>query len=125
METRYARAHDLTLPTWRSLAVIARFGPLSAGELRAKTSSDAFRVARAIDLLVGRGLVSRESDPSDRRRAQLKLTAAGSALYEELEVGSMQIEETLRARLTEHDIRTLDDLLTRIESEVLALADHR
>ena len=71
MADRYVVPQDLPMPAWRSLAVIARFGPLSAGELGARTSSDPFRVVRAIDLLVKRGMITRTPDPADRRRARL------------------------------------------------------
>ena len=37
----YANRHDLTVPAWRSLAVIARYQPLTAKQLAARTSSDA------------------------------------------------------------------------------------
>src|SRR5579864_1813769 len=37
----YASRHDLTMPAWRSLAVIARYQPLTAKQLAMLTSSDA------------------------------------------------------------------------------------
>ena len=58
----YASRHDLTMPAWRSLAVIARYQPLTAKQLAMLTSSDAFKVARAIELLVRRGLIRRDVD---------------------------------------------------------------
>ncbi|HSX92562.1 MAG TPA: MarR family transcriptional regulator [Hydrogenophaga sp.] len=122
MSARYVSQHGLTMPAWRSLAVIARFGPLSAGELGAKTSSDPYRVVRAIDLLVKRGLITREPDPQDRRRARLELTKAGRALYEEIEQGAMANEMFLRAGLTPAEVRALDSILTRIDAQAQALA---
>src|SRR3954447_14892415 len=77
----YESRHDLTMPAWRSLAVIARYQPLTAKQLAALTSSDAFKVARAIELLARRGLISRDVDSEDRRRVQLSLTAKGRAIY--------------------------------------------
>ena len=123
MASRYVAPHDLTLHAWRSLAVIARYGPLSAGELGAKTSSDAYRVARAIDLLVTRGLISRKSDPGDRRRAKLELTARGRALYEKIEEGAIANESFLRAGLTQQDWRALERILARIDLQIESLVD--
>jgi hypothetical protein len=43
----YTSRHDLTVPVWRSLAVIARYQPLTAKQLANLTSSDAFKVEPA------------------------------------------------------------------------------
>jgi DNA-binding MarR family transcriptional regulator len=123
MNARYVAAHDLPMPAWRSLAVISRYGPLSAGDLGAKTSSDAFRVVRAIDLLVKRGLITREPDLRDRRRARLELTAAGRALYEQIEQGAIANERFIRAGLTTQEVRLLESILGRIDAQVQALSD--
>ena len=53
----YEDRYELTMPAWRSLAVIARHQPLTATQLATLTSSDAFKVARSIELLVRRGLI--------------------------------------------------------------------
>ncbi len=42
----YRTKYKLSQPAWRSLAVIARYEPLSAGELAGRTSSDPFKVGR-------------------------------------------------------------------------------
>jgi DNA-binding MarR family transcriptional regulator len=125
MAERYVAKHDLPMPAWRSLAVIARFGPLSAGELGAKTSSDAFRVVRAIDLLVQRGLITRDPDPSDRRKARLEVTAEGRALYREIEKGAIANEHFMRATLTAAEIEQLENILSKLESRVAELSGRR
>ena len=123
MSSKYVAQHDLTTPAWRSLAVIARYGPLSAGELGKKTSSDPYRVVRSIDLLVKRGLITRELDPADRRRASLQLTARGRAIYDEIEQGAMANELFLRAGLTSQEVRGLESILARIDAQVAALTE--
>src|ERR1700722_1315751 len=87
----YASRYDLTMPAWRSLAVIARYQPLTAKELATLTSSDAFKVARAIELLVRRGLIRRDIDKSDRRRASLRLTAEGRKVYKDIEKFAVRV----------------------------------
>ncbi len=123
MSSKYVAQHDLTMPAWRSLAVIARYGPLSAGELGAKTSVDPYRVVRSIDLLVKKGLITREIDPADRRRASLQLTARGRAVYDQIEQGAMTNELFLRAGLTSQEMRGLESILARIDAQVAALAE--
>jgi len=122
MADRYVVPHDLPMPAWRSLAVIARFGPLSAGELGARTSSDPFRVVRAIDLLVKRGMITRTPDPADRRRARLELTDFGRTVYTQIEQGAIANEQFVRAGLTAQEIRLLESMLDRIDAQVQALS---
>lgn len=123
MSERYVASRNLTMPAWRSLAVIARFGPLSAGELGRRTSSDPFRVVRAIDLLVKRGLITRNPDPADRRRARLELTSAGRKVYEEIEQGAIANEMFIRAGLTAAEIKLLESMLDRIDAQARALSE--
>jgi len=118
----YASRHDLTMPAWRSLAVIARYQPLTAKQLAMLTSSDAFKVARAIELLVRRGLIDRDLDKSDRRRASLRLTAEGRKVYKDIEKFVVRVERELMAVLDEDEVavlrRSLDKLDRQMESRI-------
>ncbi len=118
----YASRHDLTMPAWRSLAVIARYQPLTATQLAKLTSSDAFKVARAIELLVRRGLIRRDVDKADRRRASLRLTAAGRKIYDDIETFVVRVESELSAALDPNELATfrrcLDKLDRRLESHI-------
>lgn len=118
----YESRHDLTMPAWRSLAVIARYQPLTAKQLGTLTSSDAFKVARAIELLVGRGLIRRDVDEKDRRRARLSLTAEGRKIYKDIESFTIRVERDLNAGLDRHERamlrQTLDKLDRQLESRV-------
>jgi DNA-binding MarR family transcriptional regulator len=118
----YASRHDLTMPAWRSLAVIARHQPLTAKQLATLTSSDAFKVARAIELLVRRGLIDRDVDESDRRRASLRLTAEGRKVYKDIEKFVVRVERELMAVLDANEVavlrRSLDKLDQQMESRI-------
>lgn len=120
----YASRHDLTIPAWRSLAVIARYQPLTAKQLATLTSSDAFKVARAIELLVRRGLIRRDIDKEDRRRASLNLTAEGRKVYKDIEKFTTRIERELIASLDDSEVtilrRSLDKLDRQLESRIRA-----
>lgn len=122
MAARHVAPHDLSMPAWRALAVIARYGPLSAGALGQRTSTDPYRVVRAIEQLVVRGLITRQRDPSDGRRARLELTEAGRRLYARIERGAQANERFIRAGLTEAEVRQLEGMLDRIDAQVQALA---
>lgn len=120
----YSSRHDLTIPAWRSLAVIARYQPLTAKQLATLTSSDAFKVARAIELLVRRGLIRRDVDKEDRRRASLNLTAEGRKVYRDIETFTVRVERELIAGLDESELtilrRSLDKLDRQLESRIRA-----
>jgi len=53
---RWKDEFGLTVIGWRVMAVIGRFEPISAKEVAARTSTDAFFVARAIEKLVEQGV---------------------------------------------------------------------
>ena len=114
----YASRHDLTMPAWRSLAVIARYQPLTAKQLAMLTSSDAFKVARAIELLVRRGLIRRDVDKADRRRASLRLTAQGRKIYNDIEKFVVRIERELTATLDARELSTMRQCLDKIDQQM-------
>jgi len=114
----YVSRHDLTMPAWRSLAVIARYQPLTAKQLATLTSSDAFKVARAIELLVRRGLIRRDVDKEDRRRASLSLTAEGRKVYKDIEKFTIRIERELTARLDQRELATLREILGKLDQQL-------
>jgi DNA-binding MarR family transcriptional regulator len=120
----YATRHDLTMPAWRSLAVIARYQPLTAKELASLTSSDAFKVTRAIELLVRRGLIRRDVDKNDRRRASLRLTSKGRRVYRDIEIFVVRVERALIAALDARERtilrRSLDKLDRQLDSRIKA-----
>ncbi|MBK9031540.1 MAG: MarR family transcriptional regulator [Myxococcales bacterium] len=52
-------------------------GPLSLAEVAERSLTDHSSVSTVVSRLVKRGLVSRRTSPSDRRRLDLRITAAG------------------------------------------------
>lgn len=114
----YATRHDLTMPAWRSLAVIARHQPLTATQLATLTSSDAFKVTRAIELLVRRGFIRRDVDKADRRRASLRLTAPGRKVYKDIERFVVRVERELTAALDARELATLRRSLDKLDRQL-------
>jgi DNA-binding MarR family transcriptional regulator len=104
----------LTPITWRAMAVIGRFGPLSAKELASYTSTDAFFASRAIEQLVNLEFVSRSPDPKDRRRVSLKLTRKGAVIRNRVEKVLARVEHDVLSRVPvaerSHVSRVLSEL---------------
>jgi DNA-binding MarR family transcriptional regulator len=70
---------ELTLPQYRLLALLAD-GAAMSSSLAERLAVKPPTVTSVVDGLVGRGLVERHPDPTDRRRLPLALTADGVTL---------------------------------------------
>src|SRR5258708_36066276 len=88
----YVRRFALTVPEWRVMAVLGRFGPLSANAVCERTAMDKVRVSRAVARLAATGRLERRTDATDRRRALLELTARGRAVYDEIGPLALAVE---------------------------------
>jgi len=75
---------DVTPEEWALLMVLTELQPLSVGELAALTMRDRTTVTRLLDGLERKRLITKTSDDSDRRRAQVKMTREGHHLYPRL-----------------------------------------
>ena len=58
-------------------------GPVSAGEISEYMNVSTARVAVLIKKMAEKGLITRETDPEDRRRVMCSITPAGRAVLEE------------------------------------------
>ncbi len=112
----YERRFRLSVPEWRVMAVLGRFGPLSANGVAEKTQMDKVRVSRAVARLVAAGRVSRRIDRADRRRSVLALTASGEAIHREIVPHARLVESRLLAELTAGERNALDHLLAKLEA---------
>lgn len=61
----------------RALVVVASRGSVSLGELATATGVHLTRASRLCDRMVGKGLIDRADDPSNRRQLTLTLTPTG------------------------------------------------
>lgn len=118
----YEHRHDLSVGEWRLIAVLARFGPLSANAVAARTAMDKVRISRAVARAGERGLIDRTVDGHDRRRSVLTLTEAGRALHARIASAALAEEAALLAALTPEEARSLSALLAQLEARAAALA---
>jgi DNA-binding MarR family transcriptional regulator len=106
------------------LRQLAETPALSLGELAARTLTDQSSVSTVVARLVERGLVARKPAPGDRRRAELRVTAAGHRLAQSApQVPQAQIIDAIRAmppgRRTAL-VRSLDGLAAAIGADAVA-----
>jgi|SRR5690606_34617511 DNA-binding MarR family transcriptional regulator len=124
----YADRFGLAITEWRVLAVLGRQPDLSAREVAERTAMDKVAVSRAIASLVEAGRLERSTHDNDRRRAVLRLSPAGQAIYAEVAPLALDYQRRLLEGLGPQEREALQDLLTRLEraaAEVCAAPEER
>ena len=75
------RPLGLSVSRYRVLGVLVRFGVCRMTDLSNLTAMDRTSLTRIADHLVDKGLVTRASNPKDRRQVSLDITEAGRAAH--------------------------------------------
>jgi len=119
----YQQRFGLSIPQWRVMAVVGRFADLSANAVAEKTAMDKVMVSRAVAALLRRGLLARHTDPDDRRRSLLRLSADGRAIYRQIVPLALDFEARLLQSLSESDRTTLDRIIDRLTETGRRLGD--
>lgn len=118
----YRDLFGLSIPEWRVMAVLGRFGPLTASEACDRTAMDKVTISRAVARLIELKQVRRDTDPNDRRRSILKLTARGVRTHRKIVPIARGHESELAAALTEKERRSLDALLAKLQRRASEIA---
>jgi DNA-binding MarR family transcriptional regulator len=74
--------HDVTLPQYRALVVLASRGPQRPSELAEALGVHPSTITRLCDRLVAKGLVRRKEVAASRREVSISLVAKGRRLVE-------------------------------------------
>lgn len=99
------------------LVALAEAGPMRASALADAVLSDPSTVSRQVAHLVDLGYVERQPDPEDGRACHLAVTAEGTAALGDHRRARDDYLAELTADWTEHDRRTLAELLDRLAGE--------
>jgi DNA-binding MarR family transcriptional regulator len=92
---QYTKTYGLSIPEWRMLAIVGRFGTLSPSAVGEWTAMDKVKVSRAAASLVARGLLKQTQDPRDGRGRLLRLTRKGAAVRQGMVPLACELEEQL------------------------------
>jgi DNA-binding MarR family transcriptional regulator len=117
----YEQRFGLTVAEWRIMAVLARFGPLSANAVCDRTAMDKVQVSRAVARAVDNGLVDRGVDALDRRRSVLTLTSKGRGIHDQIVPLAVNLQSNLLGSLSAEENCRLNDMLTRLYSRAREL----
>jgi len=121
----YAKRFGLSVPEWRLIAVLGRFGPLSANDVAGRTYMDKVRVSRAVQRLLRRGLIERATDTADRRRSILRLSPEGIEIRAEIAPLALDLERRLLHVLSPADRAELDRLLDLLAAGAARFLDEK
>jgi DNA-binding MarR family transcriptional regulator len=88
---------------------------MTGAEMMSATAMDKVRVSRGIAKLLNSGLITREADPKDRRRAILTPTTAGREIFQQIVPMIQDAEAAMMAALNAPERDALNDALAKIE----------
>ena len=107
--------HGVTADQFVLLATLARGGEaLTQRELARRMSSDPSTVRAMLVLLEQRGLVERDTHPSDARKRTVALTAKGSRMYQRLWAAGEPVRAQMLGALQPGEAETLVRLLGQV-----------
>ncbi len=118
----YGPLHGLSVSEWRTMAVLGTHRLLSASEIVERSSMDRVAVSRAIKGLREAGLLKRDIDGDDRRRAVLRLTDEGAAVFNDLIPRVLELERRLLQGLNQEERRVLIALMQRVQANAEKIA---
>jgi MarR family transcriptional regulator, lower aerobic nicotinate degradation pathway regulator len=106
--------HGVTADQFVLLACLAEQDGITQQELARRASSDPSTIRAMLVLLEGRGLVSRERQPDDRRTRLVTLTAKGRRLAQRLWRTSEPIRARMLSGFSDDEARSLVGCLRRL-----------
>jgi DNA-binding MarR family transcriptional regulator len=104
----------LTGPQADALVVIGQAQPIALKDLGRLLIAEAGHPSRLVDRLVEAGLVERQPARDDRRRVELKLTAAGRRLARRVENARQELFDASRSHVDEKRLVATTAVLRRL-----------
>jgi DNA-binding MarR family transcriptional regulator len=101
------------------LRTVQRYGPVAVSEVARRLEVDQSTASRQIRPLEEQGLVTRATDPTDRRSARLAVTPKGRRLLDRVRGVSLNDYAVAMGDWSDADRTTLADLLERLRVGLL------
>jgi MarR family transcriptional regulator for hemolysin len=117
---RMLAADDIPLSHWFHLRELWDEDGIAQVDLSRRLGIEKASSTAVLDSLEKRGLIRRVRNESDRRRTEIRLTAAGLALTEQLIRRAIAINMIARQGLTDEDMRTFLKVLTAMTANLNA-----
>jgi len=120
----YSERFGLSITEWRVMAVLGGGSKLSANEVSERTAMDKVAVSRAVSRLLDKRYLLRQLHGSDRRRSELKLSAKGRAVFDQIVPLALAYERSILSVLADGEQRELLAILDKLEAAELAMKPH-
>ncbi len=117
----YFAQFGITVPEWRLMAQIGRFGSISAKDIADKISMDRVAISRAAAKCSAEGLIGETPHPADRRCKVLSFTPKGMALYKKVIPRACELANIVESGLTKSEAKTLKALLDKVDASVVKI----
>ena len=108
------KAHELTTPMMRALAILSISSPVTINELSLFAVTEQSTMSRTLDQLEAQGLVRRQRRPEDMRIRDVSITEDGRAAFERVWPMMHARFQTLFDGLEEEEYRDFIATLHRI-----------
>jgi DNA-binding MarR family transcriptional regulator len=116
LSDEYQLRYGLDIPEWRVIATLGfRDDACSAQFISQCTRTHKSTISRAVTALLERELIERVENEDDRRAFELRLSAKGTALYEELIPRLLHKERDILSCLTAQERKDFTAALGKIE----------
>ena len=117
----YFAEFRLSVPEWRLMAQIGRFGAISAKDIAEKISMDRVAISRAAGKCLAEGLIQEKASSTDRRSKVLSFTPKGKALYKRVIPRACELASLIEAGLTKGEAKMLKILLEKLDKAVVRI----
>ena len=111
---RYLFEHEISLPEWRVLTMLVRYGSGTTRALRDAWKMDKGQMSRALLGLEKRKLVQRTQDETHELRHVLEITEKGLQLYQRIMPNARRAQVALLRHLTVDERKTLDTVINKL-----------
>lgn len=112
--SEHASRHHLSINDWRVMMALAVRPGATASDVCEQTGMHPMNVSRSVARLERLARVKRFSNPRDRRRSHLRLTAGGHAVFRSIAPSAQAREEVVRRSLSRREAALLRGLLDKL-----------
>lgn len=110
----YLSEHDLSLPEWRTLSLLARRPPMSPRQVNSISGMDKGQISRSLALLAEKKLVERRPDAADGRRQVISVTRQGIRLFERILPDARRSQAALLNALSVREREVLQSIMVKL-----------